>query len=171
MHKKYNIPFGENYSLENPAISVNGKWRPLSNTHNLADLYRYFLSIFESSLEFLPKTTDWTISESLGDQINLVSGYDPKSTYFRYPDASSKNQDEKKSTVQSMDLDSVLKNVETSTSSPIKCSVMLDFDDNVVATYDLAPEPLEDVRKALSEIMDYINNLHCAFLGELTKWS
>ncbi len=43
--------------------------------------------------------------------------------------------------------------------------------DNVVATYTLVPEPIEDVRRALSEILDYLNNLHCAFLGELTKWS
>lgn len=171
LHRKYEIPFGEKFSLENPALFVNGKWRSLSNTHNLADLYKYFLSIFESCFESLPKTTDWKISEKLGDQINLVSGYDPKSTYFRYPEASSKCQDEKKSTIQPMDLDSALGKLGLDNSSPIKCSVMLDSNDNVVATYDLVSEPLVEVRKALSEIMDYINNLHCAFLGELTKWS
>ncbi|HIF9063955.1 TPA: hypothetical protein ACX6MF_000373 [Photobacterium damselae] len=43
--------------------------------------------------------------------------------------------------------------------------------DNVVQTYNLVPEVLEDVRIALSEAIDYINNLHCAFLAELTQWS
>ena len=171
LHRKYNIPFGEEFSLETPAIKVNGKWRPLSNTHNLADLYKYFLSIFRACLELLPKTTDWTISEKLTDQITLVSGYDPKSTYFRYPEASSKSQDEKKSTIQPMGLENSLEKLSSGSSKPIKCSVMLDSEDNVVATYNLTPEPIEDVRKALSEILDYINNLHCAFLGELTKWS
>ncbi|WP_341326909.1 hypothetical protein [Methylotuvimicrobium sp. KM2] len=56
-------------------------------------------------------------------------------------------------------------------STPVKCAVMLDSEDNVVGTYNLVPEPIEDVRKALSEIMEYVNNMHCAFLGELTKWS
>tara|TARA_R110001583_G_scaffold194100_1_gene364276 strand:+ start:13058 stop:13756 length:699 start_codon:yes stop_codon:yes gene_type:complete len=171
LHRKYSIPFGENYCLDNPAIFINGKWRALSNTHNLADLYKYFKYIFGACLERLPKTTNWTISNKLEDQINLVSGYDPKSTYFRYPKASSKSQDKKKSTVQAMDLESVIKNLNSSTSGPIKCSVMLDSDENIVATYNLTPEPLENVRKVLSEIIDYLNNLHCAFLGELTKWS
>lgn len=172
LHKKYDIPFGENYSLENPAISVNGKWKPLSNIHNLADLYSYFTSIFTICLNVLPKTTDWSISESLQEKINLVSGYDPKSTYFRYPETSNKIQDGKKSTIQPMNLDTTLKNFGAGdTSRPIKCSILLDSDDNVIDTYDLVAEPLEKLREALSEILECINNLHCAFLGELTKWS
>jgi len=171
LHRKYHIPFGEGFSLETPAIQVNGKWRPLSNTHNLSDLYKYFLSIFRGCIELLPKTTDWTVSDKLTDQINFVSGYDPKSTYFRYPEASSKSQDRKKSTIQPMDLDNALEKFSSGSSKPIKYSVVLDSESNMVATYNLTPEPIEDVRNTLLEILDYINSLHCAFLEELTKWS
>ncbi|MEK2099267.1 hypothetical protein WOB89_22985 [Vibrio parahaemolyticus] len=171
LHKKYNIAFGGDFSLDNPAIFANGKWRPMSNTHNLDDLYSYFKSIYDSNFENLPKTTDWTLSDTLGKQIKLISGYDPKSTYFRYPKAASASQDQKKSTIQPMDIESALKDVKSGVGKPIKCAVMLDANDNVVQTYNLVPEVLEDVRIALSEAMDYINNLHCAFLGELTKWS
>lgn len=155
--------------MENPAISINGKWRPFSNTHNLSDLYKYFRKVFDSHVGLLPKSTDWSISDDLGKQIDLVSGYDPKSTYFRYPKASSDSQDKKKSTVQSMDLASALAAASRSGSKPVKCAVMLDSEDNIVGAYNLDPEPIEDVRKVLSEIMEY--NMHCAFLGELTKWS
>jgi hypothetical protein len=171
LHKKYNIDFGDDFSLDNPAISANGKWRPFSNTHNLSDLYGYFRTIFDSHFDMLPKSTDWTISEKLKNQIDPVSGYDPKSTYFRYPKASSESQDEKKSTVQPMDLASALAAASDSISSTVKCAVMLDSEDNVVATYDLVSDPIKDVRKALSEIMDGLYNLHSVFLGELTKWS
>lgn len=171
LHNKYNVPFGDNFNIETPAILVNGKWRPMSNTHNLDDLYSYFKSIYDANFDKLPKTTDWTLPESLGRQIKLVSGYDPKSTYFRYPKAASASQDQKKSTIQPMDLESALKEVQLGQGSPIKCAVMLDANDNVVQTYNLVPEVLEDVRAALSEIIEYINNLHCAFIGELTKWS
>lgn len=171
LHRKYDIAFGGGFDLENPAILANGKWRPFSNTHNLFDLYRYFRSVFDKSVELLPKSTNWIISYDLEKNINLVSGYDPKSTYFRYPKSGSESQDKKKSTVQSMDLASALDKSRDPNSDPVKCAIMLDSDDNVVATYDLVPEPLLDVRKTLSEVMEYLNNMHCAFLGELTKWS
>ncbi len=171
LHRKFNIEFGGEFNLENPAILVSGKWKPFSNTHNLSDLYKYFRSVFDENFELLTKTTDWIVSDDLEKKINLVSGYDPKSTYFRYPKASSKSQDEKKSTVQPMDLVSAIAGLGDSNSIPIKCAVVLDADDNVVATYDLVPQPLEDVREALCEIMEYLHSMHCAFLGELTKWS
>lgn len=79
---------------------------------------------------------------------------------------------EKKSTIQPIDLDSTLKNLSSGNSSaPIKCSIMLDSNDNVVGAYNLVPEPLENLRRALSETLEHINNLHCAFLGTLTNWS
>lgn len=171
LHKKYNICFGDNFSLDNPAILVNGKWRPMSNTHNLNDLYSYFKSIYESNFERLPKRTDWTLESSLENKIKLISGYDPKSTYFRYPQATNENQDHKKSTVQLMDIESALKNAQSGQGKPIKCAILLDANDNIVNSFDLAPEVLEDVRSALSDAMECINDLHCAFLGELTKWS
>ena len=171
LHKKYLLPFGNDFDLNNPAILVNSKWRPMSNTHNLNDLYSYFKSIYDANFDKLPKATDWTLSENLGKQIKLVSGYDPKSTYFRYPKATSNSQDQKKSTIQPMDIESALKDANLGQGKPIKCAVMLDANDNVVQTYNLVPEVLEDVRAALSEIIEYINNLHCAFLGELTNWS
>lgn len=172
LHKKFNIPFGDDFNLENPAIYVNSKWKPMSNSHNLADLYNYFRQIYDSNFDKLPSRTDWSLSEKLGKQISLVSGYDPKSTYFRYPEATSAKQDQKKSTIQPMnDIESALGNANLEAGNPIKCVVMLDENDNVVQTYNLVPKVLEDVRDALTEIVEYMNNLHCAFLGELTHWS
>lgn len=171
LHKKYRVPFGESFSLDNPAILVNDRWRPMSNTHNLDYLYNYFKSVYDANADKLPVTTDWTLSDSLGKQIKLISGYDPKSTYFRYPKAASASQDQKKSTIQPMDLDSALKGLQSGNGNLIKCAVMLDANDNLVQAYNLVPDVLEDVRAALTEAMEYLNNVHSAFLGELTKWS
>jgi hypothetical protein len=171
LHKKYNVPFEEGFGLENPAIRVGDRWKHLSNTHNLRELYEHFLEVFHSCQIQLPATTDWTLPKLLGDHINLISGYDPKSTYFRYPKASSNSQDQKKSTVQPMDLGRVLEGLKAGSGKPVKASIILDSEDNVVATYNLSPEPIEDVREALTHVVEDLNNLHCAFLGELTRWT
>lgn len=173
LHKKYQIPFGETYNLDRPAIFINGKWISLSNTHNLADLYKHLLSVLNSCSELLPEDVDWSFAPDINKKINFISGYDPKSTYFRYPESNIKNQnqDQKKSTVQTVNKDSFLKDLEKGTTGPVKCTFMLDTEGNIVEVYDLVAEPLKDVKKALSEIVEELHRFHCTILGELTRFS
>lgn len=171
LHKKYDIPFGENFSLERPAILVGTKWISLTNTHNLADLYNYFLNVYNACLNSLPSGVNWQISNNLKNKINLVSGYDPKSTYFRYPESGDKSQDQKKSTIKKIDADNAFSKLYSDNGNPMKCTVMYDSEDNIVAVYDLFPESITNVRKALIEIVEELNNLHCAILGKLTNFT
>jgi hypothetical protein len=171
LHKKFNIPFGENFTLENPAILVNEKWKPLSNTHNLSDLYSYFLAVFESEKVSMPTTTDWSIDPKIKAKINLISGYDPKSTYFRYPKSLDIKRDAIKSDIQSMDLESAIEQMNSPDGTAVKCAVMLDANDNIVETYDLVADGLNDVKQALDETIEFMHCIHSAFLGELTKWT
>jgi hypothetical protein len=171
LHKKFNIPFGKGYNLENPAILVNGKWKLLSNTHNLSNLYDYFLVIFESKKVSMPSTTNWSIDPKMEKNINLISGFDPKSTYFRYPKSLDVKRDSMKSGIQSMDFEKAIKQINSPDGKPVKCAVMLDANDNVVETYDLVAENLGAVKKALDETLEFMDCIHCAFLGELTKWT
>jgi hypothetical protein len=171
LHKKFDIPFGEGFSLEKPAILANGKWKPLSNVHNLSDLFTYFLSVFDSEKVSMPSTTDWTIDSKIKGKINLISGYDPNSTYFRYPKALDAKRDAIKSDIKPMDFESAIEQMNSPDGAPVKCTVMLDANDNIVETYDLVAESLLDVKKALDETIKFMHCIHSAFLGELTKWS
>lgn len=171
LHKKFSIPFGDGFDLEKPAIQVNDKWKALSSTHNLTDLYGHFTNIFSSSLVNMPhSSTDWTLPAELNTQINLINGYDPKSTYFRYPKATNQSLDGKKSEIQPIDVgDDLGKFIENSDTSV--CVLMLDENDNVKNIYSLTEDPIVNVKEALNEAVETIHNLQCAFLGELTGFS
>jgi hypothetical protein len=171
LHKKFSIPFGENYTLDNPGILVSERWKPLSNTHDLSELYSYFLAVFESENVVMPTTTDWSINSKIKTKINLISGYDPKSTYFRYPKALDVKRDSMKSCIQPMNLESAIEQMNSSDGTPVKCAVMLDTDGNVVETYDLVADNLNDVKLALDDTIEFMDCIHSAFLGELTKWT
>lgn len=172
LHKKYQIPFGEAFNLANPAILVKETWKPLSGTHDLVKLYEYLVSVLNSCSKLLPKNIDWSFTPDIDTKINLINGYDPKSTYFRYPESSKNNPlDQKKSTVQRVNKDSFLKDLGKSTINPVKCTIMLDAEDNIVDVYDLTVEPLKDVKKALGEIVEEFHAFHCAILAELTRFS
>ncbi|MFT6835251.1 MAG: hypothetical protein ACJA0H_001287 [Francisellaceae bacterium] len=171
LHKKFDISFGDDFTLKNPAILINGKWKPLSNTHNLSDLYNYFLTVFESEKVSMPSTTDWSIDPKIKTKIDLISGYDPKSTYFRYPTSLDVKRDAIKSDIQPMDLEDAISQMNSSNGKPVKCAVMLDANDNVIETYDLAADTLNNVKQSLDETIEFMHNIQAAFLGELTKWT
>ncbi|WP_178138016.1 hypothetical protein [Moritella viscosa] len=171
LHKKFDIPFGQHFSLEKPAILANGKWKLLSNIHNLSDLFSYFLSVFDSEQVSMPASTNWTIDPKIKTKINLISGYDPNSTYFRYPKALDAKRDAIKSDIQTMDFESAIEQINSPDGAPVKCVLMLDDNYNIVETYDLVAESLSDVKKALDETIEFMDCIHSAFLGELTKWS
>lgn len=172
LHKKYQIPFGEKFNIDRPAILVNEKWVSLTSTHNLADLYKYLLFVLDSCSELLPKDIDWSFTPDINTKINLISGYDPKSTYFRYPESNKNNpQDQKKSTVQKVSLDSFFNDLKAGTTNPVKRTILLDPENNIIDAYDIVVEPLEDVKKALGDIVEELHCFHCAILAELTHFS
>ena len=178
LHKKYNIPFGEKgdskFSLDNPAFIKNNEWKPLKSSHDLSDLYKYLKIIISTcrANEFLPETiASWEFSDDFIDKINKINGYDPKSTYFRYPDSGSENQDIKKSPIQSLGKDKVVKEIGENHLEPIKRAIMLDAEGNIVDGYDIAVDPIVDVRKALTEVVNELHSFHLGILGELTNFS
>ncbi|HHF2889185.1 TPA: hypothetical protein ACVO0J_004567 [Vibrio diabolicus] len=171
LHKKYQVPFGDGFNLEKPAVFANGKWKLMSNTHSLTDLYTYFISVFDSVSAQMPTSTNWTIDPKLKSKINLINGYDPNSTYFRYPSALDAKRDSMKSEVQPTDIEETITRANSSDSPAVKCVVLLDKNDQVVETYDLASNAIPDVRSALDYTVNFLHDIHCAFLGELTNWT
>jgi hypothetical protein len=166
LHKKYEIPFGENFNLENPGILASDKWKPMFSIHDISLLYGYFFDLFTRVKNLLPVTTSWELPTSTKEQIDLISGTDPKSTYFRYPVSSNKEQDQKKSKVQKVDVDSFLAGKKE---KPIRAMLMLDSDDNILECYNFDSEVLVDVKNALNDLCELLNCVHIAFRCELAN--
>jgi len=166
LHKKYKLPYG----LNCPAIKVNNKWVSLSKTHNISDLYNYFISIYEKVMDKLPETTSWELPSDINNKIKLISGSDPKSTYFRYPESSNSVQDNKKSSIQQESVESLFEKIENS-KEPVKCVLMYDQNDNLVESYNMKSTTLPKILKALEDLNKFFYNMHAAFRFELTKGS
>lgn len=167
LHKKYSIEFEDKYSIDNPGIKVGGKWVSMGNTHNLSDLYAYFYEIYERCKELLPESTCWDMPEDIKAKIDLVSGTDPKSTFFRYPKAGSSQQDYKKSRIQKTKFEGAF----DKTDKPRKLVIMLDENDNLIETYDMDADALIKVQQSLDYLSDFFYGVHAAFRGELTNGS
>ena len=167
-HKKFNIPYGAGFSHAKPAILVNDNWKLLSNTHNLNELYCYFHKIYECNRAKLPADIDWDFPEKIEKQIKLVSGSDPKSTYFRYPMSSNETQDLKKSIVQKESLQSMVENSKES-GKAFKAFVYVDSDYNVQESFNLGTSPLTAILKALKELNDFFRGVHVAYRVKLTN--
>ena len=108
-------------------------------------------------MDKLPKSTCWEeLPEYIEGKINLISGSDPKSTYFRYPEATNTAQDAKKSPIKKESLESMQKNTSNS-GVPFKCVLMLDENENIVDSYNLNSSPLPNILKALEELNVFFN--------------
>ncbi|WP_323976541.1 hypothetical protein [Aeromonas hydrophila] len=167
LHKRYSIEFGDGFSLEKPAIKARNKWLPMDNTHNLSDLYSYFEIIYEKYKKELPETTCWDIPTDIKSKVDMVSGTDPKSTFFRYPKSGSAHQDIKKSRIQKTTFEGAFDNQE----KPRKLALMLDQNDELIETYDMDADALSKTQEALDYLSDFFNCFHAAFRYELTNGS
>ena len=167
LHKKYSIEFGDGFSLEKPAIKVRDKWLPMDNTHNLSDLYSYFEMIYENYKGALPETTCWDMPTDIKSKIDMVSGTDPKSTFFRYPKSGSSHQDVKKSRIQTTTFEGAFDNQE----KPRKLVLMLNQNDELIETYDMDADALGKIQEALDYLSEFFNGVHAAFRYELASGS
>jgi len=168
LHKRYGVPYGMGFSNDKPAIKTNDKWVLLSKVHNLSDLYQHFIAIHSDLLDKLPTTTDWKLPKAAEKKIQLVSGSDPKSTYFRYPDASNTVQDSNKQNIQKESMESILKKSKL-TNEPIKCVLMYDDNDEITATYNIKSLPMPNVLKALDDLNKLFYGMHAALRYEVTN--
>lgn len=168
IHKRFSISYGDGYSHDKPAILINGKWKSLSNTHNLSDLYSYFHYIYENNKTKFPEDIRWDFPDKIQQQVKLVSGSDPKSTYFRYPESSNEIQDSKKATVQSESLDSMVENSKRS-GKAFKAFTYVDSDYNVQESFNIGTSPLPKVLEALEELNKFFSGVHAAYRAKLAN--
>lgn len=168
LHKKFDIPYGDAFNAERPAIQVGTKWISLSCTHQLNDLFSYFRDLLQSLTVSMPATTDWKIPDDIEEKIKLISGSDPKSTYFRYPESTTAVQDAKKFMIQEESVEALLESVNASKQS-VKCLLMLDENDNVVESYNINSSPIPHIIETLKYLNDFLYAFHAAIRGEITS--
>lgn len=166
LHKKFDIEFSDGFSLSRPAIKIRGSWKSLDSTHNLSDLYEYFEELFNNSKTLLPAGIPDELPRDLKSKINLISGYDPKSTFFRYPESGCNHTDKRKSKIH--ELESSLVEGVISASKPAKLFLMVDEQGEVVKGYDLNVDHLSNIRGALDDVSDLLSGVHMAFRTILT---
>tara|TARA_B100000809_G_C15111138_1_gene520641 strand:+ start:515 stop:1213 length:699 start_codon:yes stop_codon:yes gene_type:complete len=160
LHKKFSIPFGDGFSVDKPAILTKGnKWQLISNTHNLQDLYGYFIKVLSICKCNMPNVYCWDIPSKIKKKINLIDGYDPKSTYFRYPDSTNSTQDSKKHAVKKTNIKSISKKIRASNSA-VHALLIIDENDCVVDSYEMKKSPLPDVLSSLNELNDFFAEWH-----------
>jgi len=100
-------------------------------------------------------------------KIDMVSGTDPKSTYFRYPISGSAHQDVKKSRIQKTTFEGAFDNQD----KPRKLVLMLDQNEELIETYDMDADTLGKIQEALDYLSDFFNGVHAAFRHELANGS
>lgn len=166
LHKKYNIEFGDGFSLSRPAIEIGDSWKAFDRTHNLSDLYTYFEELFNNSKALFPAGIPDELPSNLKSKINRISGYDPKSTFFRYPESGCDHNDKRKSKIH--ELKSSLVEDLISTSKPAKLFLMVDEQGEVVKGNDLNVDHLSKIRGALDDVSDVLSGVHMAFRTILT---
>ena len=67
--------------------------------------------------------------------------------------------------------DKFLEEIGENQLEPVKRTIMFDAEDNILDVYDIAVDPIIDLRKALSEIVDELHNFHLGILAELTNFT
>jgi hypothetical protein len=175
-HRRLGITDGSDKSDGHLMVKVAGEWRPFKKVHNIADLFAYWSTLFETHHDFLVVNTrtDWKFPAELPAQIATIQEWDPDSTLARYPltlkskkDEAKCSKDEMKGSMTEITTEEViarLGNAEETTST----FVFVDKDDNIVATHTLLDDPLSVLNVALRNVSALLSGAHAAMRGELT---
>lgn len=165
LHKKYNISFGEGFTLEKPGVLLGEKWKGMFSTHDLIGLYVYFSRRFGEVKSELPDEVNWELPKRIEEQIKLIGGVDPKSDYFRYPQSTNYQQDFKKSSDQEIDMNQLLAKMSK---GPTMTTLLVNSTDEVQNVY-IHDAILPEFGVALREVCEFFSGVHAAFRWQLTK--
>lgn len=169
LHRKFDIPFFNNGSMEKPFIQINKKQKLLTDLHNIGELYYYFIGLHQGFIDKFPNDTDWLIEEEIDRKINLINGIDSKSTFFRYPKGGDNKQDEKKSRVKALDIDKIQERMQKKPTSYVKAMLLYDENDMLIQSFDIDTDVLPDLQKNLTYLCNYFHDLHAAYRFAICK--
>lgn len=167
LHKKFSHPFTNGGTLKRPFININGTDMLITKIHNLKYLYDYFITLHDKFKDKFPQRTDWNIPNEIMKKINIVSGYDPQSTYFRYPESTTPQQDAKKTRIQPLALDKIIEMSKNPNGPKVKCVLVYDDNDEIIQSFNLTANVLENVQVSLIDLCEFFSDLHVAYRVEL----
>jgi len=168
-HRHLHLPYGP-ASWDGPPKVLLGKgWEPFYKVHSVADLFRYYMMLFEQHSDFLANNTrtNWSFTPELPVWIDMIQKWDPDSTLSRYPTTKDGVHDYTKGSAIELDPNDILAQMEAG-GKPVKAVVVGDAEDNVLATYTHVDNPMSNLNSALRQACSELSDTHAALRGELT---
>jgi hypothetical protein len=170
-HKKLEIPYDkEPFDSISPKIFSQGKWRPLYSCHWIDELYKYWkdellLKNLDKIKQLAPKG-DWSEYSEITKAIPIISHYDRKSSFFRYPVTENEALDLEKFTMKEIDVDNLFellnseKKPQTKKTGATVVFGIKDQNDNIVKAYKKQDELLTELTESLIKVAEYFNGIH-----------
>lgn len=160
-HKKLKLPYDtEHFDSNNPKILINQKWKDIYNCHWIDELYNYWLNelLLKNATELKKLSDDFKEDISISHLFPLIAKYDRNSSFFRYPVTKNANLDSEKSSMQHIDFETLLKQLETQ--KGILSMVVDDAEGEFVDGFIKSENVLEPVIEALKKVSYYFNCFH-----------
>jgi hypothetical protein len=113
-HKRLKLNYdNESFDSTKPKVFISGAWKDLYTCHWIDELYNYWLNELllkhKPRLEEIAPRGEWQEENTISKLFPLLAGYDRDSSFFRYPITKNSSLDQKKYTMQRLDL----KNLES----------------------------------------------------------
>jgi len=102
LHRRLNIPFGDQPHTAQPAVRVGGAWKAIQKVHSVGDLYAHWKDLIQTNRKLLEsickfESAKWDVPRELDEAIAIIDETDSRSTYYRYPDLRDEKADLEKS--------------------------------------------------------------------------
>jgi hypothetical protein len=167
-HQHLKLAYGDNDYSSEPHVLVNGKWKPMYSTHQVADLFEYVKDLFLKHMEYLNENTltNWTFPVNLGELIKMVDQLDTSSTYFRYPITMAGERDLDKSSFKKTTVDEVMSQA-LNEQRPMKSMFSIDMLGQTKAIYVHDNAMPLAMLATLSEAAQILSGMHAALVSEL----
>ncbi len=169
-HKRLNLAYGtEPFDTTKPKAYICGAWKELYSCHWIDELYNYWLNELllkhKSKLDEIAPKGEWQEENTISKLFPLIASYDRDSSFFRYPITKDFGLDQKKYTMQRLDLNklqSVFSGEDTRKNKKFgRVFMLLENDDKeIVEGFERAEDVLDNVTQALKEVSYYFYCIH-----------
>lgn len=169
-HRVLQLPYGSQPWNADPMVLLdNGNWRHMYNIHRIGTLHKYFSRLFEDHRDFLSENTrtNWEFPEELAEYIATIEKCDPDSTHSRYPVTRDPAIDHIKSSVAEASIEKLFGAMKEP-KDPVKAVLVYNDKDELVQSYSLTSEPMQELGTALAAVVTILSDCHAAMRGELT---
>lgn len=178
IHRKLKLDYkGEDvpYDSKKPYIMYKDdkgvtRQKEITRCHSISTLYSYFEILINEHEERLQTEASQKLSRIINPEnqriIDHIKNYDNNSTYFRYSDLSSSNQNIKESEKhynRKIKVEDLEANIEIDKPSTFFVIINPESGELVEAHIGLKEMPLKDLASDLRDFVEYLSGIHAMF--------